>query len=63
MLLQKLFVGGVKMNNEMLWNKFMLSGKVEDYLNYCTNKNREEKADESEYRWSDNQREKHRGTE
>ncbi len=50
-------------NKEMLWNKFMLSGKVEDYLNYCINKNGEEKADESEYRRSDNQREKHRGTE
>lgn len=46
-------------NKEMLWNKFILSGKVDDYLNYCTNKNGEEKAEDDEHRRSDNQREKH----
>lgn len=44
--------------NEMLWNKFMLSGKVDDYLNYCTDKKRKEKAESDEHRRSDNQREK-----
>ena len=49
--------------NEMLWNKFMLSGKVDDYLNYCTDKKRKEKAEKDEHRRSDNQRNKHGRTE
>lgn len=46
-------------NKEMLWNKFMLSGKVDDYLNYCTNKSGEEKAEKDEHGRLDNQRKKH----
>lgn len=49
--------------NEMLWNKFVLSGKVDDYLNYCTNKKGKEKAEKDEHRRSDNQREQHGRTE
>lgn len=45
--------------NEMLWNKFMLSGKVDDYLNYCTDKKGKEKAEKDEHGRSDNQRNKH----
>ncbi len=48
--------------NEMLWNKFVLSGKVDDYLNYRAEKDREEKADEFEHGRFDNQRKKHGGT-
>ena len=45
--------------NEMLWNKFMLSGKVDDYLSYCADRERKEKAEKDEYGRSDNQRNKH----
>ncbi len=45
-------------NKDMLWNKFILSGKVDDYLNYCVSKNGEEKADEPEHGRLDNQRKK-----
>lgn len=47
--------------NEMLWDKFALSGKVDDYLNYRAEKSREEKADEFEHGRFDNQRKKCRG--
>lgn len=39
---------------EMLWNNFMLSGSVGDYLKYSAEKKREEKADESQYGRLDN---------
>lgn len=47
----------------MLWNKFALSGKIDDYLNYCTNKNREGKSEKDEHGRLDNQRKKHGRTE
>ena len=50
-------------NDDMLWDKFALSGKIDDYLNYCTNKNREEKSEKDEHGRLDNQRKKHGGTE
>ena len=50
-------------NGDMLWNKFVLSGKVDDYLIYCANKNREEKACNDKHGRSDNQRKKFGRTE
>ena len=47
---------------DLLWDKFMTSGKVEDYINYCKahTQMRKEKTDESEHRGSDNQRKEYR---
>ncbi|GEM_PF-3332939 len=45
---------------DLLWDKFMLSGKVEDYINFCNAQKGKEKTDESEHRRSDNQRKEYR---
>lgn len=47
-------------NKDFLWNKFYLSGKVEDYLNYCNQKNGKEQLPADEYRRTDNQRKEYR---
>ncbi|MBP3329297.1 MAG: hypothetical protein J6L89_00530 [Clostridia bacterium] len=47
-------------NKDMLWSKFISSGKVDDYLNYCMVKNGKEKAEKDEYGRSDNQRKEYR---
>ncbi len=44
-------------NEEMLWNKFVMSGSVDDYLKYCSEKTGKETADE--HGWLDNQGKKH----
>lgn len=45
---------------DMLWDKFMNSGKVEDYINFCKAQRGEGKTDESEHRRPDNQRKEYR---
>ena len=43
-----------------LWNKFYVSGKVEDYLNYRNEVNRKEKLYSDEHGRTDNQRKEYR---
>ncbi len=45
---------------DLLWDKFMMSGKVEDYINFCKAQRGKEKTDESEHRRLDNQRKEYR---
>ena len=47
-------------NKDNLWNKFYMSGKVEDYLNYCNQVNGKEKLTADEHRRTDNQRKEYR---
>lgn len=47
-------------NKDFLWNRFYMSGKVEDYLNYCRQENGKENLPADEHRRTDNQRKEYR---